>query len=114
MSEYLKIDVSNDAEGVLQDEHWFDGSFGYFPTYTLGSIYASQLWSSMTKEMPDLPELVAQGSFQSINSWLNEKIRVHGNLYDPEELIERATAEKPNEKHFLAYLTEKYTQLYDL
>jgi carboxypeptidase Taq len=114
MSDYLQIEVSNDAEGVLQDTHWFDGSFGYFPTYTLGSMYASQLWSSMTKDLPNLPEQVAQGSFQSINSWLNEKIRAHGNLYDPEELIERATGEKPNEKYFLNYLTEKYTQLYDL
>ncbi|MFW9915479.1 MAG: carboxypeptidase M32 [Candidatus Thorarchaeota archaeon] len=114
MKDYLNIDITDDAEGVLQDPHWSGGAFGYFPSYELGNIYAAQIMAAMNKALPDYEAQIASGNFNGIQTWLNENIRQHGNLYDAEDLIEKATGEKPTVDYLLEYLETKYSQLYDL
>ncbi|MFQ5981577.1 MAG: carboxypeptidase M32 [Candidatus Heimdallarchaeota archaeon] len=114
ISQYLKIDIQNDAEGVLQDVHWSQGMFGYFPSYELGYIYAAQLLAAIAKDIPDYKSQLTQGSFTALNQWLNEKIRRHGDMYNADELIERATGEKLTVDYLINYLTQKYTDLYQL
>ncbi|MFX0115822.1 MAG: carboxypeptidase M32 [Candidatus Hodarchaeota archaeon] len=111
---YLKIEVENDAMGVLQDVHWSTGYFGYFPSYELGNIYSAQLLASIAKDIPNYKQQITQGNFGGIKAWLDEHVRYHGSLYDPEELIEKATGEKPTANYLLKYLESKYTELYDL
>ncbi len=114
MKEYLGIDIEADSEGVLQDIHWCDGAFGYFPTYTLGNIYGAQFLNILVKEMPDWEEKVMKGDIKSIRLWLNEKVHHEGNLYDPIDLVEKITGEKPNVKYLMEYLNKKYSSLYNL
>ena len=114
MKEYLGIDIEADSEGVLQDIHWCDGAFGYFPTYTLGNIYGAQFLNILVKEMPDWEEKVKKGDIKSIRLWLNEKVHHEGNLYDPIDLVEKITGEKPNVKYLMEYLNKKYSSLYNL
>lgn len=114
MKEYLGIDIESDSEGVLQDIHWSGGAFGYFPTYTLGNIYGAQFLNVLSKEMPDWEEKVMNGDIKSIRLWLNEKVHHEGNLYDPIDLVEKITGEKPNVKYLLEYLNKKYSDLYNI
>ncbi|MHA2500987.1 MAG: hypothetical protein ACXAEL_15560 [Candidatus Hodarchaeales archaeon] len=114
MKDYLNIDIADDAEGILQDPHWSSGAFGYFPSYELGNIYAAQIMAAMKKGLPDYEEQVADGNLNGVQTWLNENIRQHGNLYDAEDLIEKATGEKPTVDYLLKYLETKYSQLYNL
>lgn len=110
--EYLKFDVENDAQGVLQDVHWSAGYFGYFPTYELGNIYSGQLLAAMAKAVPDYKAQIAQGNLKGIKAWLDENIRVHGSLYEPEALIEKVSGEPPRVKYLLDYFTQKYSKIY--
>lgn len=110
--DYLKIDVENDAQGVLQDVHWSAGYFGYFPTYELGNIYSAQLLAAMAKDLPDYKAQITQGNLKGIKAWLDENVRVHGSLYEPEDLIEKVTGEPPRVKYLLDYLTRKYSNIY--
>lgn len=110
--EYLGIDVPNDAMGVLQDTHWASGLFGYFPTYSLGNLYAAQLWATIRREIPDVDARIERGDFATILAWLRDRIHRHGRQYRPGELIERATGEALNPAYLTRYLSEKYGQLY--
>lgn len=112
--EYLGIRPENDAEGVLQDVHWSGGSFGYFPSYALGYMYAAQLRHAMEKDFPNFDELVENGDLQPILHWLTEHIHRHGKTKKPLELIEDATGEALNVQYLIDYLQEKYTTLYNL
>jgi carboxypeptidase Taq len=115
--EYLGITPPNDAEGVLQDIHWSHGSFGYFPTYTLGNLYAAQIDAALRRAFPDFDERLARGSTGGGDfalDWLREHMYVFGAIYVPEELIERVTGEKPNPEYFARYLSEKFARVYDL
>ncbi len=112
--EYLGIDIESDSEGALQDIHWCDGAFGYFPTYSLGNIYGAQFLNTLEKEMPDWEDKVKNGDIKSIRLWLNEKVHHEGNLYDPADLVEKIAGEKPNVKYLLNYLNNKYSSLYKL
>jgi carboxypeptidase Taq len=109
---YLGIDVPNDNEGILQDVHWAHGSFGYFPTYTLGSLYAAQINHAMKKEEPQLEYYIAQGDFTFIKKWLKSSIFDKGRLYTSEELCEQMTGEKLNDRYFLEYATDKFNDIY--
>ena len=73
MREYLGIEVPNDADGVLQDVHWSDGLFGYFPTYALGNLIAGQLWEKVQRDIPDLDAQLAAGEFGGLRDWLREQ-----------------------------------------
>ncbi|MFB6204497.1 MAG: carboxypeptidase M32 [Candidatus Nanohaloarchaea archaeon] len=112
MEEYLGITPENDKEGVLQDIHWGWGSFGYFTTYSLGSLISAQLYSSMEEEVEDIDSRIESGNFEPVLEWLRENIHCHGKLYRTEELVEKATGEKPSAEPFLEYVKQKYGELY--
>jgi len=114
MEEYLGIRPPSDREGVLQDVHWSSGAFGYFPSYTLGAMYASQFYNAMLKDIPDAGSQIAKGEFKNIKGWLNKNIHAQGALYSAEELVRRVTGEPLNQDHFISYLKEKYGKIYKL
>jgi carboxypeptidase Taq len=115
MKEYLGIVPKNDTEGCLQDIHWGLGAFGYFPTYTLGAVYASMLLKTAEKQIPQLRQYIKEGQFKPLREWLREKIHVVGSLYETaDELIENITGTKLDASCFLNYLSRKYGALYDL
>lgn len=114
MEEYLGIRPDTDAEGCLQDIHWSHGSFGYFPTYSLGSVLAAQLYANADEEIDDLDGKIREGEFDPLRKWLVENVHRHGARYTTPELIERATGEAFTADYFLEYVTEKYGELYDL
>ena len=112
--EYLGLDVPSDSKGVLQDIHWSHGSFGYFPTYSLGSFYAAQFYAQAKKELEGLETEIEQGNMKPLLEWLREKVHRHGKFYSAEELCIAITGEKLNFKYFMDYATNKYTALYNL
>ena len=112
--EYLGIKPSNDAEGILQDVHWAGGSFGYFPSYALGYMYAAQFKQAMLKDLPNFDRLIEEGDLASIKEWLTEKVHKHGMLKKPLEIIQDVTGEGLNAKHLINYLEKKYTDVYKL
>lgn len=112
--EYLGIDVPNDTQGVLQDVHWSHGSFGYFPTYSLGSFYAAQFYAQAKKEVKNLETEIEKGNTQPLLNWLRTNIHQHGKYYTAEQLCEKITGEKLNFKYFMEYAKRKYTYLYSL
>lgn len=114
MKEYLGLNVSNDAQGVLQDVHWSSGSIGYFPTYTLGNLYAAQFFNAAKKQLPELSEKIANGNLIELREWLRQNIHVHGELYLPEHLVLRVTGQKPSPDHMITYLEKKYSEIYEL
>lgn len=113
MEEYLGITPPNDKMGVLQDVHWSDGLFGYFPSYALGNAYASQFEHTMRKAL-DIDTLLMNGEFDKILEWLRENIHKHGSLKKPNQIIKEVTGEELNPRYFTDYLEEKYSKLYDL
>jgi carboxypeptidase Taq len=114
METYVGIAPEDDADGVLQDVHWSHGLFGYFPTYTLGNLYAAQLFAAIRRDVDDVDGRVANGEFGAILDWLRTRIHGHGMRYGAAQLIERATGEEPTAEYLIAYLREKLTPLYDL
>ncbi len=114
MEEYLGVVPENDAEGVLQDIHWADGLFGYFPTYTIGNVLSVQFFDEALKTHPGLPDQIATGEFSTLLGWLRENVHQHGSRYYPEELIRRATGHPLDTGPYLRYLKNKFGELYDL
>ena len=114
MAEYLGVVPKNDAEGVLQDIHWSGGAFGYFPTYTLGNLYAAQFLKQAKKEIPDYENRIEKGELLPLKSWLNEKIHRYGRQFTSDELLERVTGEPPDPRYFVDDLHEKFGALYEL
>ncbi|WP_409299759.1 carboxypeptidase M32 [Peribacillus sp. SCS-155] len=114
MKEYLGITPPNDSLGVLQDIHWSFGGFGYFPSYSLGNLYAAQIYYTMKKEIADFDSVIKQGEFRVIREWLRKRIHQHGKLYKPNELIKKVTGEALNANYLVRYLEEKYTKVYNL
>jgi len=114
MQEFLVIVPPTDTLGVLQDVHWSFGGFGYFPSYSLGNLYAAQLLKTMKKELPDFEQYLSEGNLKPIMAWLREKIHQHGSLYTPYELIKEVTGEKLNATYLVEYLEEKYSKVYQL
>jgi len=88
--------------------------FGYFPSYMLGNLYAAQLYAKAQEEIPDLERKFAAGDFSPLLSWLREKIHRFGKIYDPVDLLERATGEKPDPNYFVDYVIRKYSAVYGL
>lgn len=112
--EYLGIEPSNHGEGVLQDAHWSGGSFGYFPSYALGNMYAAQIRHTILREIEGLEANIAGGNMLPLRDWLTEKIYRHGKLLSPSEIILEVTGEELNPGYLVDYLTEKYTDIYKL
>jgi carboxypeptidase Taq len=88
--DYLGLEVPDDAHGVLQDVHWPAGSFGYFPTYSLGNVIAGQLWAAASADLPDLDDRIRAGDLSALGEWLREKVHRHGRRLPPAEVLERA------------------------
>jgi carboxypeptidase Taq len=114
MTDFLGVRPKNDKEGVLQDMHWSGGDFGYFPTYAIGTIYASQLFKQFSEEHLMLREEISQGSFNAILSWLSEHVYRYGRLIPADEIIKKTCGEGLNSNVFVAYLKEKYYPLYEV
>lgn len=112
--QWFGLRVPEDRLGCLQDVHWSMGAFGYFPTYTLGNMYAAQLFAKMSEELGDLDEIISSGDWSSMLEWLRANIHTNGTLYDPSELIERATGAAPSPEPFLNYLERKYEAIHSL
>ena len=114
MSEYLGIEVPDHARGVLQDAHWSGGSFGYFPTYSLGNVIAGQLWELARAELPDLDRQLAAGELAPLRDFLGERIYRHGGKLEPAEMIERVAGAPLDPAPLLAQLRDKFGEIYGL
>ena len=110
----LGIEVPDDRRGCLQDIHWSMGAIGYFPTYTLGNLYAAQLWEAIGRDVPALEERIARGEFGPLLEWLREKVHRHGRRYSATELCERATGAPLGAEPFMRYLGGKLRAVYGL
>lgn len=109
--ENLGVDVPDDRSGCLQDVHWSHGSFGYFPTYSLGSFYAAQFWIECNKQLPDLKNEISNGNTTSLSNWLHNNIYQYGKQYKSEELCKKITGRELDVKCFLDYAQEKYLSI---
>jgi carboxypeptidase Taq len=109
---HLGVTVPDDARGCLQDVHWSHGSFGYFPTYSLGTAMAAQLFRTYTRQQPDFHEELLRGNTGKILIWLRNCIHNFGRRFTTNELCQQITGEPLNTKHLLDYLREKFTRVY--
>jgi carboxypeptidase Taq len=105
---YLGITPKNDRAGCLQDGHWSQGLIGYFPTYTLGNVYAAQLFDAAERALGPLDDAFAAGDFRSLRNWLREHVHRHGQRYSVAGLIEKATGSAPDPSAHIASLTRRY------
>jgi carboxypeptidase Taq len=108
---YLGVKIEDDTEGVMQDTHWYSGLYGYFPSYALGNIYSGQIVNALTEALPNWRSELTQGNLKETNNWLHRNIHYLSNLYDPEELIKKATGKKLDPQPFVQYLQNKYREL---
>lgn len=111
-NKYLGVSAQDDKTGVLQDVHWAHGSFGYFPTYSLGSFYAAQFYQQAVKEMPTLADDIANGRLLGLREWLRGKVHQYGRRYTSEELCKQITGTGLDFKVFMQYAHEKYAGIY--
>jgi len=114
MDAYLGVVPETDANGVLQDVHWSQGAFGYFPTYTLGTLTAAQLMEAIQDDLPGLSEHIAEGRFGPLLDWLRTHIHQHGRMLDAPALLERATGKVLSTGAWLRYARDKFGALYNL
>jgi carboxypeptidase Taq len=109
MRDYLGLSTIDDPkDGPMQDVHWPSGAFGYFPSYTLGAMMAAQQWAALEKEQPDARENMRNGRFVEINEWRREHIWSQASFYSTPELLQRATGEPLNARHFESHLKRRY------
>ena len=106
--------VDRPSNGCMQDVHWPVGMFGYFPSYTLGNVYAGCLHRAMRNAVPDLDEALSRGNTGPATMWLRENLQVHGGLHEPAEVVRRACGFEPSEGPLLNYLEEKFSEIYCL
>jgi len=111
--EYMGIEVPDDHRGCLQDVHWSHGSFGYFPTYSLGSFYAAQIYASAISHDPVISAGVSSGDYSGLLSWLRESVHKHGRIYTSEELCALVSGKTLDINYFLSYLLDKYKKIYN-
>ncbi len=112
--ELLGIRPDSDANGCLQDVHWSAGLIGYFPTYSMGNLLSHQIWSLLASDLGDVDALMAEGRFEPILGWLQDRIYSKGSLIPPGELILRATGKPLGSEDYLAAMRSKYGALYGL
>ena len=106
--------VDRPSNGMLQDVHWSVGLFGYFPTYTLGNVYAGCLHQALRRAVPDLDADLSRGKTDAATGWLHQNLQRHGALYAPQEVVTRACGFAPTEGPLLDYLEAKFRELYRL
>lgn len=107
-------EVDKPSNGLLQDVHWSVGYLGYFPTYSLGNVYAGCLYDALCEAVPDLNSQLAKGDTSGATGWLRNNLQCHGSLYAPREVIERASGKEPGPEPLLRYIEQKFSQIYDL
>lgn len=112
--QWFGVRPENDTMGCLQDIHWSMAAFGYFPTYTLGNLYAAQLLEKMAEDLGDIDDLIASGDWSSMLAWLRPRIHAPGSVMTPSQLINAATGKDPTPEPFLNYVEKKYSDLYGL
>jgi len=110
--EIVGLEPTNDRTGVLQDVHWSDGAFGYFPSYCLGNMLAAQLWYRALELRPGLEEEFVRGDFSWLLTWLREQVHTQGRRFDALQLAQRVTGESLSPRALLRYLRERYGALY--
>ncbi|RGP39264.1 carboxypeptidase M32 [Pseudotabrizicola alkalilacus] len=108
------VAVPRASQGMLQDVHWSCGLFGYFPTYTLGNVYAGCLNVALRQAVPDIDDHLARGDARAATAWLRETVQRHGGLYEPREVVRLACGFEPTEAPLLDYLEAKFKALYRL
>lgn len=108
MKEYLGVDVINDSDGLMQDMHWSEGAFGYFPSYLIGNIYDGMYIDAIEKNMGNIDEILSSGNIKSITKYLNDNIHVHGSSYNGKEVIERLCDKEISVKPLIKYFKNKY------
>lgn len=111
---YLGIRPERDAEGILQDVHWAGGSFGYFPSYALGYMYAAQFKHALEKDLPNFEQLLENGELVCIREWLTKHIHQYGKTKKPLDMLRDVTGEGLNPTYLIRYLEEKYKHIYRL
>ncbi len=114
MQEYLGVTPPNDSLGVLQDIHWSGGGFGSFPGYTVGNVMSAQFLQAAHRDTAGLDQSLANGNYQPLLGWLTENIYRHGRAYSASELLVRSTGHDLTVEPYIAYLTDKFTDLYSL
>jgi carboxypeptidase Taq len=112
--QFFNLTPPDDAHGCLQDVHWSIGALGYFPTYTLGNLYAAQFMEQARHDLGDLDADFRRGDFHRLKDWLNEKIHRPGQRYRPRQLCEKVTSRPLSHQPLLRYMREKLGPLYDL
>jgi len=108
MRELLGVEPETDREGCLQDIHWYDGNWGYFPTYTLGALIAAQLFEAARRDMADMPQAIAAGEFALLLGWLRERVHSKGSLLSTKKLVEHATGRPLGTASFERHLRDRY------
>ena len=108
MTQLLGITPPDDRLGCLQDIHWYDGAWGYFPTYTLGAMTAAQLFAAATTAVPEIPAAIGRGDFAPLMAWLREKVHAKGSLLSGDELLTEATGRPLDPEVFKAHLKARY------
>ena len=108
---YLGVAPADVVDGVLQDVHWSDSNFGYFPTYAIGNVISVQLWEQAASELPELDGEFERGEFGSLREWLGEHVHRWGRAFEPPELLERAVGGGLDPEPYLAYLRRKVEAL---
>ncbi|MEQ8255572.1 MAG: carboxypeptidase M32 [Roseovarius confluentis] len=106
-------DVNRPANGVLQDVHWSVGLFGYFPTYSLGNVYAGCLHEALRKDLPELDDQLAKGDLSAATGWLRERVQCHGGRHEPKDVITLACGSAPSATPLMSYLETKFGALSD-
>ena len=114
MNELLHVIPKTDSEGILQDMHWSDGSFGYFPSYLLGSIYDGMFLEAIEKDLGRIDDILAAGDIKKITKWLNENIHQYGSTRTSGEVLEKICGKELSAKPLIDYFTKKYTEIYNL
>jgi carboxypeptidase Taq len=114
MKKYLGVTPPDDARGVLQDVHWSGGGIGYFPTYTLGNLYAAQFFETARVEVGDLDAQFAKGEFAPLLSWLRKKMHQPGKRYTPSKLVQGVTGKALSAEPLLRHLRAKAREIYQV
>ena len=114
MGALLGVTPPTYSEGCLQDIHWSMGALGYFPSYTLGNLYASHLFTGFEKQNPDWKNKVTGGELLFIKQWLGTHVHQYGRKYTSKELLQKATGTPVSSKAYIDYLKNKYGSIYNL
>lgn len=108
MEELLGVRPPDDRLGCLQDIHWYDGAWGYFPTYTMGAMAAAQLFAAAKAAHPDIPERISRGDFTPLVDWMRKNLHARGSSASTDELLEKATGKPLGTDDFKAHLQARY------